>query len=212
VRLATQGGGGMTDIRITKSIENRYPVLIHGGMRGLLSVAYFGALVGVAGSASSYASPPANSSRPLRAVWIDDIPSLTLSNENSTPTAFQRGDVTIFPGRWPTALGDIPPGRDLRFRLNADGIVYGTMGDFTDWLATPPILLTGYPYLDAVWWKAQLPNGADTTSSERHILDLGAGDHGWTILTAINGEGCACGATATSTTVDSLPETLRWAQ
>lgn len=162
--------------------------------------------------ANAASNPPEVSARPLRVVWVDDIPSTTLDSENNLVSAFKRGDVSIFPGPWTFALGDFPPGQDLRFRLSATGTIYGTMGDLVDWPSAPPVRLDGFPNLYAVRWKPEFANGALAPLSGRHIFDLGGGEHGWTILTAINDDGCACGATATSIPDGSSPETVRWPQ
>lgn len=153
---------------------------------------------------------PANPPSSLRALWIDDVPSVALGA--GTSTALMRGDVTLFPGRWLTVLGDIPPGRDLRFRLGGDGKIFGTMGDLTDWLASPPALITDMPYLYAVSWRPQVASNSARPSSLRQVLALGAGDHGWTVLAGINEADCACGAMATSAPSSNGAESVQWHQ
>lgn len=147
---------------------------------------------------------------PLRAIWIDDIPAFSADNTGYQQNAFQRGDVQLFPGHWLTVMGAVEAARDLRFRISDQGQIFGTLGDMTDWQAEPAVPLAGHPYLYAVKWQPFRSVDFARPASVRTILGLGAGAHGWTVLSDVNEAGSVCGATAASVSGGVGPEVVNW--
>lgn len=162
------------------------------------------ALAVVAVRPTEAASPVDRSDeRVLRAVWLDDIaPQGAISLPNN---ACYRGRVARFPQRWATVADPANDSIEVRFQLTADGVVFGTIGDITDWTTTPSAPLPGHPYLYAARW---MPSVGDTVRpwASRFIFPPESSSRPWTVLADANDDGWGCGALgASAATAEGQP-------